>query len=203
MEPIIPSPVHTALPHSHPAPPPETASRDPLTPEERATLTEQQWKTFAVINEWLRFADTKAGAILTANGVLAGVAIGVLKDHRTYLLDHLWITGVATFGLLAVLGSASYCLLCIFPKTRIGDPRSLIFFDHIARKFPKDPGAYAQAVLDAAADRNEPFKQISQQVWANSLVAEKKHRQVACAIRLLIVGLLCCLVLGIAALEMN
>ena len=39
------------------------------------------WRTLQAINEWARFADAKAAAILAANGVLGTLAAGLIEGH--------------------------------------------------------------------------------------------------------------------------
>ncbi len=39
---------------------------------------ESIWKTYEMVNDWIRFSDAKAGAILTADGVLVGIFLALL-----------------------------------------------------------------------------------------------------------------------------
>jgi hypothetical protein len=49
---------------------------------------ETQWKVLQSVNEWSRSMDTKAGVVLTADGILVGLAGTALKDNLSYLRAH-------------------------------------------------------------------------------------------------------------------
>jgi hypothetical protein len=59
----------------------------------------------------------------------------------------------------------------LVPTLRVGEPVSLIYFEHVARKYRKDTGGHAAAVKDLLADEDRYFKDVAAQVWANSVVA--------------------------------
>lgn len=81
--------------------------------------TEQQWRVYGVINEWIRFADAKAGALLTLNGVLVAAAVGPIKDKWEDLLAHRPVLLLLAFAVAGLFVSAFYCLECIRPKLRV------------------------------------------------------------------------------------
>ncbi|WP_435017834.1 Pycsar system effector family protein [Tundrisphaera sp. TA3] len=146
-----------------------------------AEATEHLWKTLQGINEWIRFADAKAGAVLTANGVLATLAAGVIEKQSDLLSKYQSLKIVTLICGLALLLSSIACVKCLYPRVRVkGEIRSLLFFHHIATVYA-DPPRY----LDKARELSEPdmaFREVGTQVWANSRVAREKHREVAFAI---------------------
>jgi hypothetical protein len=86
-------------------------------------------------------------------------------------------TGATIFFWLALLGamvSASLALASLTPRLRVGEPNSLIYFEHVARKYVKDPDGHAAAVKTLLGDEETFFTQIAGQVWANSTVARRK-----------------------------
>jgi hypothetical protein len=144
--------------------------------------TDHLWKTYATINELIRFADAKAGALLTVNGVLIGAALTVLNDKPnllgiTPLIFFLWVV----WG-LCLLVSTACGLLCIKPillvKHGSEQPRkdSTIYFDHIAHR--ANFAAFCSDVLSVQKGEGE-FKQIAAQVYAVSKIAVKKHRSIS------------------------
>ena len=46
------------------------------------------WKTLETINALIKFSDTKAGAILAANGVILTIVFSKGIDYREFLLNH-------------------------------------------------------------------------------------------------------------------
>jgi hypothetical protein len=160
-----------------------------------ASATDQQWEIYKYINDQIRFADTKAAALLAANGVLTAALIGVLKDKDAFFRSHTFVLLLAAVGLLGLLASAGCCLMCIVPRLSTGGPRSLIFFDHIA--LFTGPDTYANSA-ETMADARQAFQEITRQVWANARVASRKHRWVARAVRWFVPGLLFATIFAIA-----
>lgn len=165
------------------------ASVSARNPERVKEASTELWKVYGTLNEWIRFNDAKAGAVLTANGVLVGAALTVLKDNRVFVLGHSGILIASALALISVVISSVYCLLCIAPSVGSGAATSLIFFDHITRQFDK-PEDYADAVHDRLTDPEQAFQQISQQVHANATVASRKTRKVYLAVCALSIALI-------------
>ena len=169
----------------------------PADPPNLAKATEHLWRTLQTINEWTRFADAKAAAVLTADGVLIGLAAGLLKDHWEPLKTHRFILLVAIVGIVAMIVSSIGCVMCIIPKLTVKGGTgsgSRLFFDHIAQN---DQATYLASAIDLADDERA-FREVATQVWANAKVAREKHREVALAIRFTIASLVCCLFACIA-----
>ncbi len=150
-----------------------------------AKAAEMQWRIYQANSEWIRFADIKAGALLTANGVVLATILSALKNNADVVRASLAALILAVFSGAALLVSAGCCLSCINPKTTrfhaTHDPKtaSLLFFGHIAEFKTKE--AY-QAQAKALGSEEVVFEQVSQQVWMNARVSRKKHRQVTLAV---------------------
>ena len=71
------------------------------------------------------------------------------------------------------------------PRLRTGEARSLIYFDHVARRYDGDRGSYVDNFMALTADERRFEQHLAEQVWANSKVASGKYRRVAVAIYLL------------------
>lgn len=159
-------------------------------------MIEDAWRLLNSTNEWVRFADAKAGAALAG----AGVLIGALAS--TGLSDKFdSISGVAMwFGIaaaVAALVAAGLAVVALVPTLRVGEPVSLIYFEHVARKYREDTEGHADAVRDLIADEDRYFNEVAAQVWANSVVARNKFLASGWALTALGAGVLCG---GVAAL---
>jgi hypothetical protein len=127
-----------------PAPAPETAVLE----------AENFIDTYRTIAEWIRFADAKAGVILTVNGVLLGMLIPTLK---TYLADRTathpaeWWTPLVVIlflGWLVWLVLSAVCsFLCILPLRGTGRRLVLTQTTHF------HPAAVAESYPLAEFDR--------------------------------------------------
>jgi len=138
---------------------------------------ETAWQIYATVNEWIRFSDTKAGAILAADGVIAAVAFSLLPEPVPAAYLPLIVSG-AVSGVLSVY----FSILCLNPALRFGEPNSLIFFAHIAQRY-QGPNEYAEALVGVFSEEEAAAAQIAAQIWVNSRVALKKYRAVTWATR--------------------
>ncbi|BCM90134.1 hypothetical protein IAD21_01985 [Abditibacteriota bacterium] len=175
-------------------PPPNPAPPSPTDAEYKAA-TEHLWKTYEAINEWIRFADAKAGALLTINGVLIGAAISKIDNKQKFHPDQLfyWIALVLAVVCGAYLvASAKDSLLCIKPilKDKPGafpPPKpSTIYFEHIAQNPTLND--FHKAVLAVKGDKLA-FEEIAAQVYAVSEVARQKHLHISSSVESLKIGL--------------
>jgi hypothetical protein len=142
---------------------------------------DEAWRVLGQVNDWIRFADTKAGAVVAASGVLGGLLVksapsrNDFRTHTTYaVLLSLALASVAVGMLLA--------LRVLTPKLRSGEPRSLVYFSHVAKKYPRTPSDFVERFKSMADDENQLAIQVLDQVWANSCVAYRKYRMVTWAI---------------------
>lgn len=152
-------------------------------------VIEDAWRVLNSVNEWVRFADAKAGGALAGAGVLAGaLASAGLSDKFANAPGAAVGFGV-TSGVCAVI-AAAIALYALIPTLRVGEPVSLIYFEHVARKYKDDTAGHAVAVKALITDQDQYFEQVAAQVWANSKVARSKFLASAWALTALGVGVL-------------
>ena len=136
-------------------------------------MIEDAWRLLNSTNEWVRFADAKAGGALAGAGVLVGaLASAGLSDKFSTAP-----TGAVVFGALsgfAAIIAAALAVYALIPTLRVGEPVSLIYFEHVARKYRHDSKGQAEAVRELLEDEDRYFEAVAAQVWANSVVARGK-----------------------------
>jgi hypothetical protein len=179
---------HTPPSLSGPAPPP------PLSDEQLKAATEAQWKLYAVINDWIRLADTKAAALLAACGALTLAAINVLNTPGGSLGALRGAKPLAVLAGVLLLAAAGCALAAITPRLLPRHPdRSSLFFGHIVLTGSADE--YETQVRENAGAADVAFAQICRQVWANAHVAAQKHQCLFLG-SLLLAGALAVVLLG-------
>jgi hypothetical protein len=152
-------------------------------------MIEDAWRLLNSTNEWVRFADAKAGGALAGAGVLAGaLASAGLSDKFADTPDAAVGFGVAS-GVAAII-AAALALYALVPTLRVGEPVSLIYFEHVARKYRDDINGHAAAVKAMLEDEDQFFKEVAAQVWANSVVARGKFLASGWALAVLGCGVL-------------
>jgi hypothetical protein len=116
--------------------------------EEQVLEVEAFIETYKIIADWIRFADTKAAATLTVNGILLGLLIPTLRTYLTekdvtHWVD--WWPGVAVVlfvcWLLLLVISAINSFLCILPLRGLNRVLALTHTTHfhpaaVTKQFP-------------------------------------------------------------------
>lgn len=148
------------------------------------------WVVHTAVNEWVRFADTKAGAVLGAQGVIFALAIPSLVEHRAWILAEPLVCTLVIVAAACALLSVAWSLKCVIPRLRVGEAKSLIFFGHIAQAFD-NPEAYHEMFERYRNDEKGISGHIAHQVWSNSVVAWKKYKDSTWALRFFAVGISC------------
>jgi len=156
------------------------------------------WKVHNNISEWVKFSDYKATAIIAINALLWASLRFSFADSGTHFPEggvNAVIQRLAdALFLLLSLSSVALALLSIHPTLKIGESPSHIFFAHIAKRVNRHMSdeerktirdnfvsEFVSQLENGAGVNNE----ITQQIWANSLVAWRKYRLISWAIKLL------------------
>jgi hypothetical protein len=200
------TPSDNAPPPATPPPPPAAAATPPLA-QEPDPDPDQAWKALGLVNDWIRHADSKTGAMLAAAGVSGGVFYNLVKDQHH---PGRWLTYVAIACAAAIFLTAAFALLALMPRLSVKawwkrilgqadpaptpngsdnapeDPMSLLFFRDIARSYKSaDEPNYADVLATLTGDNARLTRQIGRQVHQNAHVAHRKFRWSTWAIRAL------------------
>ncbi|MGW3468584.1 Pycsar system effector family protein [Saccharopolyspora sp. NPDC000995] len=159
---------------------------------------EDAWKALQQTTDLIKAADTKAGAVLAASGVLGGVLVRALPAPQD------WTTrGLYTGSLLVSLGLVSVSILLALwvfvPRLNADESRSPLFFDNAASWYSTS-NAFTSAYRDLLEDAERLQLSLCQQVWATSRVAQRKFRAVTPAIWTFGASLIVALGAGLARL---
>lgn len=152
-------------------------------------MIEDAWRLLNSVNEWVRYADAKASGALAGAGVLAGAlaTAGLSEKFKSASDAAVWFGAIS--GGFAIV-AAAIALWSLLPTLRAGEPASLIYFEHVARKYKNDTKGHAAAVKALVTNEEEYFEQVAAQVWANSKVARSKFLASAWALTVLGVAVL-------------
>lgn len=94
---------------------------------------DQAWNVLRLVVDWIRHAETKAAAVIAADGVTGTVLYNLVKDRQDtpVLLDV--PTGLcAVFVVLSGVCAGWSLVPRLWGRN---DPTSLIYFDHVARRY--------------------------------------------------------------------
>lgn len=144
-------------------------------------------------HDYIRFADTKASALLAACGfIFSGLltradAIGEAIRKAPNICCLIYMLGFV--GIAALIFTVGHCVACVMPRLgSVGN--GLVYWDQIARETD-----YAQQVGDLTSE--EAIKQLATHIAAVSGIAKKKYLHVHWAIWGFCVTLVTALILSL------
>lgn len=142
------------------------------------------WKTLALMNEWIRHSDAKAGVTLAFTGVMATTTFNLAKDFnpRTAAFDSLVVTAC-----LLLLLTGALCGWTLTPRVKDKDAdRDVInrlFFASIDRNFRGKRQEYSEVLHMLTSDPVELTKDLADQIHVNARIATVKATVAKWAIR--------------------
>lgn len=150
---------------------------------------EHLWEIHKLACEWVRFADSKASIILTAQGVMASFTLPAIMPYAHAFVEQKAILIPMTLSALCALVSCFFGIRAIIPRLNVGAPQSNIFFGHVAKKHPIVV-TFGPEVMAMVADTNSVQAELSMQIWANCKVAWRKYNDTWWAVSALSIALL-------------
>ncbi|MFF7292012.1 Pycsar system effector family protein [Microbacterium sp. NPDC008134] len=142
------------------------------------------WKALALVNEWIRHSDAKAGVTLAFVGVLGTMTFNLAKNFeaRSTFFD---VLVVLACSLLVVTGA-----LCGWTLTpRVNDKDSgrdainRLFYVSISRNFKDKREQYVDVLHTLTANPVELTNDLADQIHANANIATVKATYAKWAIR--------------------
>jgi len=159
-------------------------------------LEEQLKNIFANINDWLKFAETKTAALLTANGLIVFGIIRTLSNVE----KNLYSNSVLYLAVLLLIISLLLCLASFIPSLKIPwllkvkktlDNDNLLYFADIAKYNSRvylEKLAISLEKPDTKATNFENY--YAQQIIVNSIIALKKYRLFTFSIWLTVIAVI-------------
>lgn len=142
------------------------------------------WKALALVNEWIRHSDAKAGVTLAFTGVLGTMTFNLAKDFeaRSPTFDVLVVVACA---LLALTGGL--CGWTLTPRVNDNDAArdaiNRLFFASISRNFKGKREEYADVLHTLTANPVELTRDLADQIHANARIATVKAQFAKWAVR--------------------
>lgn len=152
-------------------------SDDALTPAPKLPNPDPDhaWRALALMNEWIRHSDAKAGVTLAFVGVLGTMTFNLVKDF--YPRDAVFDTLTVVACTLLVL-TAALCVWTLTPrlKDRDADSEAInrLFFASIDRHFRGERKRYSEVLRTLTADPVELVADLADQIHANARIATVK-----------------------------
>jgi hypothetical protein len=125
----------------------------------------------------IRAFDSKAQVVLGIDGVLAGFVAAQLSAGLDIASWHLYPLSISfivisCMALVSLLISVYWAIATVFPRTKIGQPKSHFFFLHLVELYKDDFNKAGKALINLSEE--EQLHQLASQVHANAIIATAK-----------------------------
>ncbi|QLG12036.1 hypothetical protein HLB42_15535 [Deinococcus sp. D7000] len=138
-------------------------------------------KIYEIVDQYIKFADTKAASLLSLNTALM-VFIGAVFAISS-LNNSSWTIYFVIASLIAVILSAIsilFALTCLRPALNTSGRTSLTYFGAIASYINQDE--YKKALDHIVQDEREYLQTLTDQIWSISKIANRKHLSIQSSI---------------------
>jgi hypothetical protein len=161
------------------------------------SLTDVLWRNLEHVSEWVRFADAKAAAVLTLDGILATVLVSAFA-HDSGRPVAVYVALIGAGGFLTASGAM--CMACLLPRLTIGQANNVIYFAGISKY--ASPDDYVQQ-LRRVATEGRIETELARETWSRSRAAAVKYKYVRWALIALSGALLASGVVGVLAVAFD
>lgn len=150
---------------------------------------EDCWKQLQHVHETVRYADAKAGIILTLNGFLVGL-VALRLQSSGFFAEHRVAAPGLVLAMALLAAGVGWDIAAVMPRqVTAGDRGALLHYARVAARFAGRPEAYIDEFVALAGDSELLQREIAAQVWANSVLARRKYRCILWGLRFLAAAL--------------
>lgn len=149
-------------------------------------MNDRLWQIFSSTNEWLRYSDGKAVALLGIQGVLIGLAIAFISSSSSSEKP-VASTIFLIIGFVSLVISMFASFMTLSPRLKGSGKISPIYFGSISVNF-KNSDSYTKFLKENFNTDDKVTDALSEQIHTNSKIASIKFKWVSWSMRFLVIG---------------
>lgn len=143
------------------------------------TGTDDAWKVFSLVNDWIRHSDTKVGVTLATSGAVGVMLYNLVRELPQGVSGCAYIAPVACA--IPLVLTVMFCTFALNPRIRaadsVADPATLkapnhLYFGAISAQWKRE--RYIDDFVDLMADPDALVKEVASQVHVNAQIASEK-----------------------------
>lgn len=142
------------------------------------------WEQLERLEKLIRASELKAGLILSFHSLILGLFFDRLDQFEiTFESNTIFIVLVSCWLLFVVL-SVYFSLKCFIPRLELKYDKNIFFFRDAAHGFGNIE-EYTKKVIEVFNNEEEFFKQLSEQIFIESIIIDEKFKSVQKSIKFL------------------
>lgn len=155
--------------------------------DETKLETDDAWKVFGLVNDWIRHADTKVGVTLATSGAVGVMLYNLVKALPRDVSGCAYIAPALCAALLVL--TVMFCTFALNPRIRpadsVADPATLatpnhLYFGAISARWKREQ--YIAEFAELMTDPDALVQEVASQVHVNAQIASEKMTATARAI---------------------
>ena len=140
------------------------------------------WEQLERLEKLIRASELKAGVIFSFHSLILGIFVDRLEYFQQLFQKSPILITLLVIWLLCVFISIYYCFRCFMPRMEIKYPTNVFFFRDAVRSFG-DIEEYSKKLIDVCTDEEVLYTQLSQQIYIESKIIDKKFISVQRSIK--------------------
>ncbi len=160
-------------------------------------LVDHYWGSVNYITNLIKSSELKAGLILSFYGILLNLIYQSSSEISDSLRGNFALYFLVALWSILTMASIFYCVRCFIPRIEGNYEKNMFFFKDIITKFG-DVNQFSTSFFEMSTDENQLFKQLGEQIFVISKIADWKFKNVKRAISLLAISLGVLFIIGIS-----
>ena len=129
------------------------------------------------LEKLIRASEFKAGIIFSFHSLVIGLLIDRLDYFQDAIMQNVALIVLGSLWLICVLISIFYCFKCFTPHIESKQDKNVFFFKDAAHAFGSID-EYTKELMDTCSDDTKIYEMLSQQIFVESKIIEKKFDSV-------------------------
>ena len=140
------------------------------------------WEQLERLEKLIRASELKAGVIFSFHGLVLGVFFDRLEELQPLFEEGALFIVLATFWMISSLISIYFCFKCFKPQITKKYEKNVLFFRDAVYTFGSIE-KYTKRLIEIFGEEEDFYSQLGQQIYIESMIIDKKFKNVEYAIK--------------------
>ncbi len=147
------------------------------------------WEQLERLEKQIRASELKAAIIFSFHGIILGVFVDRVVSFQQVFQESIVFIILTCLWILFVLISLFYCFKCFIPRIESKYDKNVFFFRDAAHTYG-NMKEYTKKLMDVCESKEEFFTQLSQQIYTESKIIDRKFNSVQKSLKFFAVSII-------------
>ncbi len=135
------------------------------------------WEQLERLEKLIRSSELKAGIIFSFHSLILGLFVERLEYFNNIFKGNIAFIILVSIWIIFVIISIFFAFKCFMPRLVLKYKKNVFFFRDAANSFG-NINEYSEKLIDTCEDQEELFTQLSNQIYIESKIIDKKFKSV-------------------------